>query len=231
MTWVRGVFIVVLLRGSLQCLDIAHLAEGRRHSGPKGPTNEGSPGTTRVDGARTKRRVSRTEPSTVSLDANVLKWARRPRLFAGSGGRLRALPRGAPAALAGPGGAALWFRRWPKGGPASREAGDVDRETCLGSPTFTTSPPTAPSAYSSAATCGDASSNSTGRPIENWRRPIDTRASAGPGAVTRSETMMAFMRERLPGLEPVTGGCLDLRTRGATRQSGGLSGEAGADAV
>jgi hypothetical protein len=26
----------------------------------------------------------------------------------------------------------------PKGGPASREAGDVDRETCLGSPTFST---------------------------------------------------------------------------------------------
>ena len=34
-----------------------------------------------------------------------------------------------------------------------------------------------------------------GRPIENWRRPIETRASAGPGAVTRSEMMMAVMRE------------------------------------
>jgi len=32
---------------------------------------------------------------------------------------------------------------------------------------FTTSPPTAPRAYSIAATCGDASSNSSGLPMEN----------------------------------------------------------------
>ena len=59
---------------------------------------------------------------------------------------------------------------------------------------LTISPPAAPSAYSSAATCGDASSNSTGRPIENWRRPIDTRAADGPGAVNLSDKVIAFMR-------------------------------------
>ena len=89
---------------------------------------------------------------------------------------------------------------------------------------LTTSPPTAPSAYSNAATCGDASWNSTGRPIENWRRPAETRAAAGPGAITRREMVMAVMRERSPGVsrEPGRGRYLDQRMRGATRQWRGV---------
>ena len=45
-------------------------------------------------------------------------------------------PRGAPAVLAGPAEPRYGSGGGRRGGPASREAGDVDRETCLGSPTF-----------------------------------------------------------------------------------------------
>jgi hypothetical protein len=98
---------------------------------------------------------------------------------------------------------------------------------------LTTSPPTAPSAYSSAATCGDASSNSTGRPIENWRRPTETRAAAGPGAGPPSEMMMAVMRERLKDIRAIPAQAdVSLSERVARRASlAGLSGEAGACAV
>ncbi len=62
-----------------------------------------------------------------------------------------------------------------------------------------------------AATCGDASSNSSGRPIENRRRPIETRATSGSGAVTRREKAMVSIREPLLG--GVRPGALDLRER------------------
>ena len=52
-----------------------------------------------------------------------------------------------------------------------------------------------------AATCGDASSNSSGWPIENWPRPTETRAAAGSSAVTRSETVMLSIRIRIPGCD------------------------------
>src|SRR5258705_6467051 len=89
---------------------------------------------------------------------------------------------------------------------------------------LTTSPPTAPRAYSIAATWGDTSSNSSGLPIENWRRPTETRATARSGAVTLKETVMVSMRVLILGCACACASDLANevleRADGATRQKG-----------